>query len=527
MKQRRSIEPKNFSVHKFNSVSEHSLEGADSSISKLNKKVNFKVSQKTGLKTLDSLPKSFTKDQNRNENNVNSEFAVFLLILIGNEIELKLRDGKLYRGIFQSLDTKDNEIFICIQYCARIFNIFSDERSIPIERYKIFPLKSISRFFTTNMNGIPTSFDTSSEKVNRSKSHELFKTDIEIGQTQGKISERILQPWTSEEHGANVIEDVLGETPITNWDQFEENRIKFGVEGTYDETLYTTPLNYENISEEEKRKAELLAKEIESNQRKDHIYFVENNVDGLNTIDDEEMNFSSVYRETDDRNKVSNVDKVANDGFNNVSSIKMTNQNEISDKDSVKKATSKTNFSFNPNAKEFQPRCLTKPNISNDYSIYGYGGNPNLVQVVESPLFMDYHQVNHFYRYPSGEQEINFQHKLELGVPKGQYDIKALNVNPILHNESIKYESNTGEFVARDIDTNQHIRNTGYFIYDGSKFNEYHNLAAPKNYPIPNRLYNYNNSNHSNVYYFRNRSQNSQSYLYYQVSDPRNWNSEY
>ncbi|KAH7650452.1 hypothetical protein FG379_003524 [Cryptosporidium bovis] len=522
MKQRKPIELKGSNSHKLNNVLEQPLESIVTHNPKLNKKINFRTTQKTEVEIVNSLSNSF-KEPNGTNDDTRAEFAVFLLILIGNEIELKLNDGKLYRGIFQSLDTRDNEIFICIQYCVRIFDIFSDERSIPIEKYKIFPLQSVSRFFTTNINGVQTSFeDISSEKAIKSKSQDQFKTDVEIGQTQETITERALQPWVSEENYTEVIEDVLGETPVTNWDQFEENRIKFGVEGTYDETLYTTPLNYDDISEEEKKKAELLAKEIESNQRKNHIYFVENDTDGLKTVDDEEMHFSSVYRETDDKNIVPKTSEVVEDRCNDIP-IKVASQNE-EDKNSNKKASSKTNFSFNPNAKEFQPRCITKPNIPN--SDYNYGSNHNLVQVVENPLFMNY-QTNHFYSYPMNERDIHFQQNMELNIPKGQYDIKtSLNTNPMFHSEITQYEVNTGEFVVREVDLNQHIQNKEYFVYDGSRFNEYHNLGFPKNYPISNRPY--NGGSHNSVYYFQNRDQNPQSYQYYQVAeDPRNWSNEY
>lgn len=46
------------------------------------------------------------------------------------------------------------------------------------------------------------------------------------------------------------------------WDQFEANKILFGVNSTYDENLYT--LKLEAPSEELKRKADRIAREIES-----------------------------------------------------------------------------------------------------------------------------------------------------------------------------------------------------------------------------------------------------------------------
>ncbi|OII74850.1 uncharacterized protein cubi_02982 [Cryptosporidium ubiquitum] len=302
-------------------------------------------------------------------NTSSSEFAVLILFLIGNEVELKLVDCKVYRGIFHSISKREgsDEQFVCIRFCRRILDLFSNELSKPIEDYCMFPLSSVYRLSTTNMNGVPTRFDSVSGESKESKIYKinLFRTDNEISSNDIHSHERILKPWVSEDHHSDVIEDVLGNEPFDCWDQFEENRNRFGIEGTYDENLYTTPLDYNEITEEEKRKAEILATEIEKEQKEDSAIKFENEINDSVIENDEEMHFSSVYRNISDKsNSNKDVNKILkNESVNSLDQYETSdkhskNSEEISNKDFLTK-NRKSNFSFNPNAKEFLPRAIS------------------------------------------------------------------------------------------------------------------------------------------------------------------------
>ncbi|KAF7456915.1 polyadenylate-binding protein-interacting protein 4-like isoform X1 [Cryptosporidium felis] len=310
----------------------------------------------------------------------NPKFAVFILFLIGNEVELKLNDNQTYRGIFHSMGTKEgsNERFICLRFCKRIFELFSDELSKPIEDYHMFSLSSINRLITTNLNGIPTNFDSVSGEIMGShiEKIEAFKTDNEISSGSSYPKERLLKPWVPEENGLDTVDEILGCEPLKSWDQFEENRTKFGVKGTYDENLYTTPLNYDEISEEDKRNAEKLANEIENEQKKnmDGLYDIYNR----SSVSNEEIHFSSVIRDVNECMKVDKIniyyseDKVV--GCNNESKLTKKHSQEINNSLNDIDATThgKSGFSFNPNAKEFLPRSLLSnsrlPETNDDFN---------------------------------------------------------------------------------------------------------------------------------------------------------------
>lgn len=58
------------------------------------------------------------------------------------------------------------------------------------------------------------------------------------------------------------ISKVLNENEVENWDQFDANKEKFNVETNYDEVLYTTKLEKDKLTEEEKERAERIERVI-------------------------------------------------------------------------------------------------------------------------------------------------------------------------------------------------------------------------------------------------------------------------
>jgi hypothetical protein len=82
---------------------------------------------------------------------------------------------------------------------------------------------------------------------------------------------------------------------IAGWDQFKANEEMFNVKATFDETMYTTPLDHSQISESEKLKAEKLAREIESTVST-NIHLAEERGQITNQDYDEEDRYSGVLK---------------------------------------------------------------------------------------------------------------------------------------------------------------------------------------------------------------------------------------
>ncbi|CAN8072469.1 unnamed protein product [Agarophyton chilense] len=81
-----------------------------------------------------------------------------------------------------------------------------------------------------------------------------------------------------------------------NWDQFQVNRDKFGVDPTFDETQYTTKIDRSGANfEQREREAQRMADEIESTESS-NIHLREERNQQLRSDCDEDARFSSVQR---------------------------------------------------------------------------------------------------------------------------------------------------------------------------------------------------------------------------------------
>ena len=87
--------------------------------------------------------------------------------------------------------------------------------------------------------------------------------------------------------------DLEGEGTIGNWDQFTANEQKFQIRATFDESLYTTTLNYKNLDAQKLAEAERIAKEIESTVD-DNVHLREERGQALEGDYDEEDLYSGV-----------------------------------------------------------------------------------------------------------------------------------------------------------------------------------------------------------------------------------------
>ena len=83
---------------------------------------------------------------------------------------------------------------------------------------------------------------------------------------------------------------------IGSWDQFAANEKKFNVRANYDENMYTTKLDVDNIDSEKRRKAERIAREIEGTVSA-NIHVAEERNQQIQTDCDEEDLYSGVLTE--------------------------------------------------------------------------------------------------------------------------------------------------------------------------------------------------------------------------------------
>ncbi|ODV88294.1 hypothetical protein CANARDRAFT_26448 [[Candida] arabinofermentans NRRL YB-2248] len=139
---------------------------------------------------------------------------------------------------------------------------------------------------------------STASNVTSSSSRSGFKTDTDISSASA-IKERELQKWVPDDNDtfSTALDDISSSSG--NWDQFEVNERKFGIQSTYDEALYTTTISKDAPDYEERlKKADRIAKEIESQAHNGSIHLAEER--GIIVDDsgiDEEDKYSGVIRD--------------------------------------------------------------------------------------------------------------------------------------------------------------------------------------------------------------------------------------
>lgn len=138
--------------------------------------------------------------------------------------------------------------------------------------------------------------------LDESNNSSSFKTDAAF--SHGQYKERELQRWVPDESDLNNPVLNLNDDSHSNhqgWDQFKVNEVKFGIESTFDEHLYTTRIDTSAADYLEKvRKAEKIAQEIEKSSTTDAHILEERGVIVDDSGIDEEDKYSGVDRRGDD-----------------------------------------------------------------------------------------------------------------------------------------------------------------------------------------------------------------------------------
>ena len=123
-----------------------------------------------------------------------------------------------------------------------------------------------------------------------------------------KAKEEKLVKYEIKEEDKNnkYINQSLEDEDDVNWDQFELNKKVYNVVSTYDENLYTTKLDKNKITEEDKIFADKMYNEImNSNKDEKNIHVLEDRgvVKQKDNNLDEEDKYSSVIKNNDNNDK--------------------------------------------------------------------------------------------------------------------------------------------------------------------------------------------------------------------------------
>ena len=202
----------------------------------------------------------------------------------GELIRINFISGDLIEGLLYSIDEKKNEYFI-----------ITNPRRISRTNKPIFLKENYLKIYFNEI-----SFIQSDYKNFKPLAKANFETDFDISKKKKpKLEKKNLIHYKINE-GEEIYQGNLEDDNNEKWDQFEINKKKYNVNTTYDENNYTTLLDKNNISNEQRNKAEKIVKEIMRESNKDTNIHILEDRGLLNENDiDEEDKYSSVLRKKD------------------------------------------------------------------------------------------------------------------------------------------------------------------------------------------------------------------------------------
>uniref|UniRef100_A0A5B7ASW3 Putative polyadenylate-binding protein-interacting protein 4 isoform X1 n=1 Tax=Davidia involucrata TaxID=16924 RepID=A0A5B7ASW3_DAVIN len=241
--------------------------------------------------------------------------------LIGHHVEVQMKNGFVYSGIFHATDAERDFGIILKMACltrtgsSQGQKADSDSDSKAPLRTLIISAKDLVQIIA---KGVIVTRDGLTNELQRVKQQEIM-LDSSISQSRHVEGERELERWVPDKDAPQCpeLENIFDGPWNRGWDQFEANEALFGVKSTFDEELYTTKLDRGPQMRELEKEASRLAREIEGEETQDLHLAEERGIHLHENFDiDEETRFSSVFRGFDDSGYDDNED-ILLDSHNN------------------------------------------------------------------------------------------------------------------------------------------------------------------------------------------------------------------
>ncbi|CAA7018456.1 unnamed protein product [Microthlaspi erraticum] len=240
------------------------------------------------------------KNSENGVDNASRDLFVYLTTCkIGHHVEVHLKNGSVYSGIFHAVDV-ENSFGIILKMASLIKEGTSRGMkprgplvSKPPSKTFIIPTNELVQVVAKDL---PVYSNDVSNSVQSEKPLELL-TDSSISQSYHVDLERELKPWVPDEDvpDCSDLENVFDDPWKRGWNQFEVNKTLFGVTSTFDEELYTTKLERGPRTRELEEQALRIAREIEGENTRDLHVAEERGIQLSGKFDmDEETKYSSV-----------------------------------------------------------------------------------------------------------------------------------------------------------------------------------------------------------------------------------------
>ena len=220
---------------------------------------------------------------------INQRYYSLILNSLGEKIRINLISGETIEGLLYTIDPINNE-----------YLLINNPRRFSRTGVPLFLKESILKIYF--MEILSFNYEINNNISDNKNKKDIFKLDSDISNINNiyssKAEEKLVKYEVKEEDKNIYMNKKLEDDEDENWDQFELNKKMYNVVSTYDENLYTTKLDKNKITEEDKKYADKMYKEImsSSNNENDIHILEDRGIIQENDDFDEEDKYSSVIK---------------------------------------------------------------------------------------------------------------------------------------------------------------------------------------------------------------------------------------
>ena len=229
---------------------------------------------------------------------IEQRYYSLILNSIGEKIHIDLISGDVIEGLLYSIDPINNE-----------YLLINNPRRLSRTGVPLFLKESLLKIYFKEILSINYLINNNIPQEKNNYKNNTFKVDSQISKKNiNKTREEKLVKYEikPEDKNNKYINQTLEDEEDTNWDQFELNKKVYNVISTYDENLYTTKLDKNKITEEDKKFADEIYNEImKTNKDEKNVHILEERgvLQQKDNDMDEEDKYSSVVKNNSNNEK--------------------------------------------------------------------------------------------------------------------------------------------------------------------------------------------------------------------------------
>ena len=229
---------------------------------------------------------------------IEQRYYSLILNSIGEKIHIDLISGDVIEGLLYSIDPINNE-----------YLLINNPRRLSRTGVPLFLKESLLKIYFKEILSINYLINNNIPQEKNNYKNNTFKVDSQISKKSiNKTREEKLVKYEikPEDKNNKYINQTLEDEEDTNWDQFELNKKVYNVISTYDENLYTTKLDKNKITEEDKKFADKIYNEImKTNKDEKNVHILEERgvLQQKDNDMDEEDKYSSVIKNNSNNEK--------------------------------------------------------------------------------------------------------------------------------------------------------------------------------------------------------------------------------